>query len=206
MTELTRAGSRWVTRQGLVGGLTLMFIVAIGMFEVFDNRKVIDPFFSAGYALILWVPLVFGYRAAHRPMPDGVDRPAASRSDILAGATAGALAGLVLGLMVVLVALKPDLRDTFRYLSPAMVDKFSYGGTHWFGLGVLTVGGGVLCALGGALDLLPNSFRRGAATALITVIGFTRCSAATVRTEGSGSPSCRVPSRIIATTRSRIWR
>lgn len=171
MSTRTGTDRRWVVRQGLVGGLTLMFIVAVGMFEVFDNRKVIDPFFSAGYALILWVPIAFGYRAAHRPIPDGVERPAAGRSDILAGAAAGAIAGLVLGLMVVLVALKPDLRDTFRYLSPAMVDKFSYGGTHWFGLGVLTLGGGLLGAIGGSLDLLPKTVKKGAATALITVIG-----------------------------------
>ncbi len=171
MTARTGLDRRWVIRQGLIGGITLMFIVAVGMFEVFDSRKIIDPFFSAGYALILWVPILMGFRAVHRPMPDGVERPPAGRGDILTGAMAGALTGLMLGLMVVLVAVKPDLRDTFRYLSPAMVEKFSYGVGHWFGLGVLTVGGGLLGALGGALEMMPKRLKQGAATALITVIG-----------------------------------
>src|SRR5713101_9176217 len=38
------------------------------------------------------------------------------------------------------------------------------------------------------------------------VSGLTRYSAATLRTEGRGSPSLSTPSRIIATTRSRSWR
>ena len=33
---------RRITRQGLIGALTLVFIVAVGMFQVFDGRKVVD--------------------------------------------------------------------------------------------------------------------------------------------------------------------
>ena len=46
----------------------------------------------------------------------------------------------------------------------------------------------------------------GKTTALNAILGLTRYSAATLRTEGSGSPSLRTPSSIIATTRSRSWR
>jgi hypothetical protein len=142
---------RRTLRQGLIGGLTVTFVVAVGMFQVFDRRKVIDPFFSAGYALILWVPILFGYRAAHPPVPDGVERRAPSRSDVVAGLAAGAMTGLFLGLIVVLIAAKPDIRDTFLHLSPALAEKLSYGSEPWFGLGVLTIGGAILGALGGAL-------------------------------------------------------
>ena len=65
---------RRVVRQGLIGGLTLSLIVAVGMFQVFDGRKVIDPYLSAGYALILWVPILFGYRATRQVVPDGAAR------------------------------------------------------------------------------------------------------------------------------------
>ncbi|HEX6946469.1 MAG TPA: DUF3185 family protein [Acidimicrobiia bacterium] len=163
---------RKAVRQGLIGGITISFIVAVGMFQVFDSRKVIDPFLSAGYVLILWVPIVFGYRATRQVLPDGVERRPATGKDVIAGAVAGAITGLVLGLVVVLTALKPDIRNSFLFLSPQMVEKFSYGQSQWFGVGVLTAGGALLGALGGALDLIPATIKRILATVAATVIAF----------------------------------
>lgn len=163
---------RRVVRQGLIGGLTLSLIVAVGMFQVFDGRKVIDPYLSAGYALILWVPILFGYRATRQVVPDGAERRPASSTDILTGAIAGAITGLLLGLVVVITALKPDIRNSFLYLSPVMVEKFSYGGTHWLGAGILTAAGAVLGAFGGAMDLIPTTVKRILATVAATLIGF----------------------------------
>jgi len=59
-----------IVRQGLIGGVALSFIVAVGLFEAFANRMVIDPILTSGWVLVLWVPVVFGYRATRQVVPE----------------------------------------------------------------------------------------------------------------------------------------
>src|SRR5690606_32388123 len=81
--------TRAIMRSGIIAGLTLFLIVAVGMFEVFNNRKVIDPFLSAGYLIILWVPILFGYRISVKPVLEGVETTPPGRANIVAGAMVG---------------------------------------------------------------------------------------------------------------------
>lgn len=161
-----------IVRQGLIGGVALSFIVAVGLFEAFANRMVIDPILTSGWVLVLWVPVVFGYRATRQVVPDGATVRAARPADIAAGAVTGAIAGAVLGLLVVITSAKPDVRDTLLALSPSLVQRLSFGHSVGYGFGVLTLGGAILGAIGGGIDLVPQVVRRVVSTVVVTILGF----------------------------------
>lgn len=162
---------RKAVRFGLIGGLALFLIVAVGMFEAFDGRKVIDPFLSAGYLLLAWIPVVFGYRVSIRTVLEGVEAPKQGRETIINGAIVGAVAGAVLGL-VVIVTDTFNIRDTFINLSPSLVETLSYGGTAFTGAVVITLAGAALGAFGGWLHLIGPKPKLTMSTVLLTVVGF----------------------------------
>ena len=71
MTDRSPVALGQVLKWGGLGGLTAVFISAIGMVEVFDSRKVIDPVLSLAYLLLMVIPLWIGYRVSKRTVLEG---------------------------------------------------------------------------------------------------------------------------------------
>ncbi len=161
---------RKVVRSGLIGGAILLLIVGVGMFQIFNGRKMIDPYFSAGYAAVLWVPLLFGFRASVRPILEGVDNPPPGMHNVMAGLATGGISGGVLALLL-LLASTVDIRSVFINISPSLIDLLSYGGSPASGAAIIVVGGAVLGALGGAIHLIHDRARMILLTVTITIIG-----------------------------------
>jgi len=152
--ELRRA-----VRLGVLGGVTAIFIAAIGMIEAFADRNIIQPFLTLSYTALLLVPLLYGYLAAKLPDPiEGMEQAAPGIRNVLAGLIAGALTGVGAALLVVLVN-SFDLRDVFIALSPRLVIIMTFGLELLPGIAVLIAGGTVLGTIGGSAWLIAEKWR-----------------------------------------------
>jgi len=163
--------ARSMLRRGAIGGLTVVFIAAIGMFETFDARKVIDPIVSLGYASIVWVPIMFGYLVSKRQELEGIEAPPPGASNVVSGGAVGAIVGFIVGLFL-LIADAVHLRDIFLNISPEMRETLGFGQEPLMGAMLLVLAGAALGALGGTLHLLPERLRGPLRSALVALVLF----------------------------------
>ena len=146
-------------RMGALGGVTIIFIAAVGMVEAFSDRFIIQPFLTLSYTALLLVPLLFGYVAAKLPDPvEGVKQAAPGTRNVLAGLIAGTLTGIGAAL-VVLITDSLDVRDVFIALSPRLVIIMTLGLDLFPGLAALTAGGAIVGTIGGSLWLIVKKWR-----------------------------------------------
>ena len=117
----SRLDPRAVVRSGLVAGTIAVFIAALGMVEVFDDRKVIDPVLSLGYLALAWIPVLFGYRITKTVVLEGVEAPPTGMRNVVAGAAVGLVGGLFLALFTVLFDTF-DVREIFLNVNEQLVD------------------------------------------------------------------------------------
>ncbi len=154
-----------VVRYGLIGGLAMVFVAAIGMLEVFDSRHLIEGLLSLGYLAMAWLPVAFGYLAAKEPVLEGVTAPVKGARDVIAGALTGLLnAGGVI--LFVLWLDNFDGRDIIPNFSPRLEELLSFGESLGTGILYWAALGTVLGAIGGAIHLLPPALRRGLSAAV----------------------------------------
>jgi len=154
---------------GGVGGLAAVFISAIGMVEVFDGRKVIDPWLSLGYLLLLCIPAAVGFRVSRRVVLEGVAGPVPGKHDIVAGAATGAVTGLVMAGFILLTDAF-DLRGVLVNVTPALLDLLTFGQGSATGVLIIVGLGSVLGAFGGAMHLVPARTRSLALRAFLWVL------------------------------------
>ena len=165
MSNLRRA-----VRLGLIGGLAMSFVGAIGMVDKFDDRLLIDPFLTLGMLVLLGIPVVIGVLVARgepNPLVELVRDPAA-------GAVSGLLAGIIAGTATALYALLIDgvkVQQHFPNMSPQMVDALTFGLGVPRGLLVLVGGAAVAGALGGASVGLSDTIRHGLTRSVGWVLG-----------------------------------
>jgi branched-chain amino acid transport system permease protein len=152
-------------RLGLIGGTTAVFVSAIGMVEDFSGREVLDEL-SLGTALLLAIPLVFGYMAG-RPPPqlEGFAPTRPGWRSPVAGLMTGLLTGAVVAAFVALI-INVNLREYFINITPALAEAddgprlLLYGRSLGPGLGLIFGLNAVLAAAGAALHLLATRLRR----------------------------------------------
>ena len=161
---------RGLVRAGLIAGAVLLLVIGVGMFEIFNGRKMIDPYLSAGYAAVIWIPLVFGYRVSVRPVLEGIETTPPGRHNIIAGMITGAIAGGMLGLLL-LFASVVNIRSIFINISPSLIDLLGYGGSVISGAAIIIVGSAVLGAAGGGFHLISERAKMVLLTVVATVIG-----------------------------------
>ncbi len=141
---------RRLISRGLLGALTGAFIVSIGMLETFNERILIVPIISLGYAVLYMTPVVFGYVAAAQLRLPGDEGGEVSSRHLISGVTVGLVSGL--GLWLFTLAIDTfDISDIFIRLTVRVVDLVTFGRGFAFGLLVLAVGWSALGAVGGAL-------------------------------------------------------
>jgi len=166
--------SSWLNRSlfttGAIGGLVVVYLVAVGMVESFQSLNVLTDVLSLGRAMIIISFLVVGYLASRRLQRLGHEAEGPRLAGgIVAGAVAGGVSALVL-LFVNLIGVE-HVRRMFQSFTVNLVDNvLSFGQGVAFGAIAMVVGGAVLGLAGAGLALLPDRLRRATLTGLGTAI------------------------------------
>jgi branched-chain amino acid transport system permease protein len=161
-----------VVRFGLIGGLTAVFVSAIGMVQAFAARSLVDPEVVLGYVTIALVPLVYGYVATKPPrVREGMEPERPGVLSPAAGAVTGLLTAGVLSLFVV-IANGVNVRGVLQNVSPALIETLTLHRGVGQGVAWLLVGGTAIGAAGAAVHLIPPRFRRPVVLAIVWVLLF----------------------------------
>lgn len=155
-------------RIGLVTGVAMSFVGAIGMVGAFDGRTLIDPVLSLGY-LVLFGLAVLGGWLAGRPDPRIPGTPPAPPWWV--GGIVGLVAGVV-SILFVLLTRAVDFTEFFPKLSPALGDLYSFGLPLAAGLPLMAAAATVVALAGSSFRLLPPVIGRGLGAALQWVFVF----------------------------------
>lgn len=163
---------RRVLRVGVLAGVAMAYVGAIGMLDTFNGRLIVDPILSLGYLVLFAAPFVAGTRFTRRAQHTGVEVEPPGMGDVIHAALAGLVAGLVVIVFASLVDAVPDLRSTFPNMSPAMVELLTLG----LGLGVAVVVipliSAAIAAGAAGLALVPERYRKAISVGAVTVVAF----------------------------------
>ena len=151
---------RRVIRVGVLAGVVMAYTAAIGMFQTFNDRLIVDPILSLGYVVLFGIVAVAGASFSRREEIEGIETEPLSVIDIVKAAAAGAIAGLVPALFALLVNTFPDLRSTFPRLGPEMVRQLNLGYSVASGFFVLPAISAGVAAAAAAFAWIPERFRR----------------------------------------------
>ena len=163
---------RRTVRLGLVGGLTAVFLGAIGMIDAFSQRSLVDPEVVLGYVVLALVPFVYAYVAAKPPpVKEGMEPLRPGGLSVAAGAVVGVLAaGLVA--VFVLITSEVNVRGVLQNVSPALLDLLTFQRGVAQGVVWLLIGGTLIGAGGAAVHLIPARYRRPVVLAVVWVLIF----------------------------------
>ncbi|MGH2546615.1 MAG: branched-chain amino acid ABC transporter permease [Actinomycetota bacterium] len=147
-------------RGGLLGGLIVIYLAAVGLVERFNGTNVITGVLSLGPTFFLAAMLFAGYLASRDRKVEGETFPVSARDRLVSGIVAGAVTGGIVAAFVLLFN-AVNARDIFVSLSPGLLgDVLTFGQEPAMGallqLGVATA----LGTLGAALRLLDPRNRK----------------------------------------------
>ncbi len=158
-------------RLGLIAGLIMVLISAMGLVESFDGRMLIDPLISLGYVLLFLVPILVGHIAGSLPpVLEGMTAPEHRPRDVLGGLVSGTVASILLALLVIATTVI-DLRTLFINLSPTLVDLLTLNQGLASGLLLVVAIGATLGTIGSAQHLLPEKWRGPVLGSVAWVLG-----------------------------------
>lgn len=148
------ASQNWRTtvKYGLLAGMVVMLMAAIGMIEAFDERDLIVGYLTLGQVLLFMSPAIVGYlvtREGAKPLPA-----------VLNGLVAGLLASVPLVLLILLTTVWTNIRSYFVNISPKLIEILTFGQGPYKGSLILA---GIMIAFGiiGALfHLIPIRIRK----------------------------------------------
>ncbi len=147
-------------RLGALGGVSAVFISAIGMVEAFADRILIQPYLSLGYTALFLIPFIFGYLAAKRPPAiEGVKLAPVGPRNVLAGLIAGTIASFG-PILLILLAPVLDLREIFLAISPRLLKILTFDRELTQGIGLLLISNLGIGTVAGFIPLIPRRFRR----------------------------------------------
>jgi branched-chain amino acid transport system permease protein len=155
---------RKTVQLGLIAGVVVLSVSAIGMVETFDERDIITGVLTLGQLLLYSAPLVAGYMAWNQ-------KEDISKGIILVrGAIVGFLAALPVIGLILLTLLWPTIRDALVNVSPALIEILTFGQGPVVGslilLGVMTIWG----IVGAAFHVLPEKVKKPLFTGVVWVI------------------------------------
>jgi len=155
---------RKTARLGLIAGIVILSVSAIGMVETFDERDIITDIFTLGQLLLFGAPLIAGYLVWDKKeeVSNGII--------LLRGAIAGFLSALpVIGLIFVTL-LWEDIRDSLVNVSPALIEILTFGQGPIVGSLILLVVMTVLGVVGAAFHVLPEKVKKPLFTGAMWVL------------------------------------
>ena len=145
----------------MLGGVIAVFVSAIGMFQVFTSRVIVDPFLNLGYVALYGFTLYFGYKVTKKPVLEGMEPPKVGPHNMVAGLIVGAIAGAIVGGFLLLTGVV-DLRDPLINVSRSMVALLAFeralgtGALFHLGIGAV-VGATYPRAVAEARKLMPQA-------------------------------------------------
>lgn len=156
------AGLRSAVQAGLLGGLVAWHASLVGMIEAFHNRRLIGDTITLGYVWLAGIVILTAYLAARHKPP---------RMALLSGGIAGGIIGLSLVLLAFLINTF-DLRAILNAATPNLVEliTFNLGVTNPLGDFLPIVVGACVGVVAGGLAVLPGTWQRTIATALVVTI------------------------------------
>lgn len=154
---------------GLIAGLGMSFVGAIGMVEGFNERMLINPILRMGGLVLYALPFVVALLAV-KGKPNPLEEPVRDpRSGAIGGAVVGLIAGVLASLFVLAVNTF-DVTEFFPNLRPVLVEEMTFGLGVPVGLLALTGAATVAGSLGGMVFGLSDRVRRGLAYAVAWVL------------------------------------
>ena len=155
---------RKTAKLGLIAGIVILSVSAIGMVETFDERDIITGVLTLGQLLLYSAPLIVGYMVWDK-------KENVSKGIILTrGAIAGFLSALpVIGLIFVTL-LWPTIRDSLVNVSPALIEILTFGQGPVVGSLILLLVMTVLGIVGAAFHILPEKVKKPLFTGVMWVI------------------------------------
>ena len=157
-----------IFKWGSICAAALLFVSLVGMPIKLDPKSIISPLLSLGYVSLFWLPLIFGYVASSRVVLEGVETSKPGLSDLLTGVLTGAIGGA--GLTLLMLGIENfDIRDPLINWSPQLLEVLAFGARDlnspvWIGIG------GALGLVGAALNVIPESLRRGVSYGFFTIL------------------------------------
>lgn len=151
---MTQLDLRNAVRMGLLAGVIILGISAVGMVESFDQRDLITGVFTLGQLILFSVSFVAGYQVTKN------EHDEAKGSAVVYGTLAGALTAVPLVLLILLTLIWPTIRDSFVNVSPELIRILTLGNSPVTGGIILAVLMAVLGTVGAALHVLPEKIRK----------------------------------------------
>lgn len=151
---MTQLELRNAVRMGLLAGVIILGISAVGMVESFDQRDLITGVFTLGQLILFSVPFVAGYLVTKN------EHDEARGSAVVYGVVAGLLTAVPLIFLILLTLIWPTIRNSFVNVSPDLIRILSLGSSPVVGSILLAVLMTALGAVGAALHILPEKIRQ----------------------------------------------
>ena len=160
--EKQRSPLAYALRAGLTMGGATIFLSAVGIIRMFNERWIIDGVLTLGQALLGFCALIAGVLVARKISSRAAPLVA------LQGLVAGATAAGVVSLLVILMS-QFKLRSMFVELSKPLFNILTFKLDVWAGISVLIGLGAVLGLIGAVLAVTSPRYRRPIVTALSAV-------------------------------------
>jgi branched-chain amino acid transport system permease protein len=189
--------ARTSVNAGLLGGLTVVYLAAVGMIGSFSIRNLIGDQVTLGRVVLALPAFVTGYLVVRPRVRGGAIQEVTGRAAVLAGVGAGILTGGVaaVGVAVAKVPSPETVHNMFVAVTPALFNIMTLGRSLPVAAILLMLAGGALGGVGAGLQILPRTYRRPLNVALIAtfLMGLLQRLIPTIMIElarklGSGSP------------------
>ncbi len=157
---------RKTAKLGLIAGIIVLSVSAIGMVESFDERDIITDVFSLGQLLLFGASLIAGYLVWNQEKEGSVSAGVI----LVRGVIVGFLSAIpVLGL-IFLTLIWDNIRDSLVNVSPTLIEILTFGQGPIVGslilLGVMTL----LGMIGAAFHILPERVKKPLLTGVLWVL------------------------------------
>ncbi len=155
---------RKTMKLGLIAGVVVLSVSAIGMVETFDERDIITGVLTLGQLLLYLPPLIAGYMVW--------DRKEEVSAGIVPvrGAVVGFLSALPVIGLIFLTLMWPDIRESLVNVSPALIEILTFGQGPIVGSLILLVVMTVLGVFGATFHLLPEKVKKPLFTGVLWVV------------------------------------
>jgi branched-chain amino acid transport system permease protein len=161
-----------LVRTGIVGGIAVVFVALTGLLTKVAEINLIGTQVTGARVVLMFVPFLVAYIAVRPRVVAGQVEVATTRS----AGTSGAVAGLAAGGSVAVALLFTNWYGVdrvgmiFIQVNQALMEILSFGKGVTVGAVILTAGGALVGAGGGAFHTLAASVRRPIATAVCVTL------------------------------------